>query len=278
MLMDEINEMPVDDNNGGMPPLQPMQPIAPAQPMQSATPMTQYQTGPNGMPMVQQVQAPPEKKKDIAGLVKTIVIIALTLALLTFIGLFIWASLERNDLQENLDEKVDAAVTVAKDEQATKLEQEFLEREKYPFKTFSGPADYGQLTFEYPKTWSVYVAAAATTGGDFNAYFNPNQVDAVGEDTMNALRVTIRNKSFEDVSQEYQRAMDRKDSNLTMESTTIGNGKITANRYTGTIPNTDLSGYIVTFKIRDKTAIMQTDSVVFPDDFNKLLETVTFND
>ena len=278
MLMDEMNEMPIDGNNGGMPPLQPMQPISPAQPMQSATPMTQYQTSPNGMPMVQQVQAPPVKKKDIAGLVKTIVIIALTLALLTFIGLFIWVSLERNDLQENLDEKVDVAVSKATDEQATKLEQEFLEREKYPFKTFSGPADYGQLTFEYPKTWSVYIAAAATTGGDFNAYLNPNQVDAVGEDTINALRVTIRNKSFEDVSQEYQRAMDRKDSNLTMESTTIGNGKITANRYTGTIPNTDLSGYIVTFKIRDKTAIMQTDSVVFTDDFNKLLETVTFND
>ena len=273
-----MNEMPMDYNNGGMPPLQPMQPMQSAQPMQAATPMTQYQTSPNGMPMIQQVQTPPVKKKSIAGLVKTIVIIALSLALLTFIGLFIWASLERNDLQTDLDGKVEVAVAAAKDEQALKLEEEFLEREKYPYKTFSGPVDYGQLTFEYPKTWSVYVAAAATTGGDFNAYFNPNQVDAVGTDTINALRVTIRNKSFEDVSQEYQRALDRKDSNLTMESTTIGNGKIVANKYTGTIPNTELSGYIITFKIRDKTAILQTDSVVFTDDFNKLLETVTFND
>jgi hypothetical protein len=88
------------------------------------------------------------------------------------------------------------------------------QREKYPYKTFSGPADYGQLTFEYPKTWSVYVAAPATNGGDFNAYFNPIQVDAVGKDTINALRVTIRNKSFEDVTAEYQKAMDKKDYNV----------------------------------------------------------------
>ena len=52
---------------------------------------------------------------------------------------------------------------------------------------------------------------------------------------------------------------------------------ITGNKYTGTIPNTQLSGFIVIFKIRDKTAILQTDSVLFKDDYDKLLETVTFN-
>jgi hypothetical protein len=49
-----------------------------------------------------------------------------------------------------------------------KPEYVILEREKYPYKTFSGPEDYGKLTFEYPKTWSVYIAAAANKGGDFN--------------------------------------------------------------------------------------------------------------
>ena len=64
-----------------MPPIQPTQsmpPIQPAQPMQ-----------PNGMPMVQQVQVMPEQKKDIAGLIKTIVIIIVSLIAVTFIGLFI---------------------------------------------------------------------------------------------------------------------------------------------------------------------------------------------
>ena len=149
------------------------------------------------------------------------------------------------------------------------------------FKTFAGPVDYGSLTFEYPRTWSVYVAADASSGGDFNAYFNPIQVDAVGKDTINALRVTIRNKGFDDVVEEYQKAMDKKNFNLTVESVTVGNAEkgtsVTANRYTGTIPGTDLSGYIVVFKIRDKTAILQTDSVLFKEDFDKLLGTIVFN-
>lgn len=230
---------------------------------------------PAGMPMVQQVEVHPEPKKDIAGLVKTIVIIILSLVALTFIGLFIWMFIQYEDASTDLNGKIDLAVAAAKDEQAAKDEEEFLEREKYPYKTFSGPVDYGQLSFEYPRTWSVYVASDAATGGDFKAYLNPVQVDPVADSTVNALRVTIRDKSFDTVVAEYQKAMDKKNSNLTVESVTV-NG-ITANRYTGTIPGTDLSGYIVIFKIRDKTAILQTDSVLFQADYDKLLETIKFN-
>ena len=262
----------------GPQPVQPIQPAAPAQPM--GAPGMPAASGMPGQPMVQKNPAA-MKPKDITGLIKTIVIIVVSLIAVTFIGLFIWMSMNYQEAQTDLDTKVAVAVAEAKDEQAMELEQDFLEREKYPYKTFSGPIDYGQLTFEYPKTWSVYVAAAAANSdGDFNAYFNPIQVDAVSKETVNALRVTIRDKSIDEVSKEYQKAMDKKDSNLTMVSTTIGkDGNITANRYTGTIPDTkDLSGIIVTFKIRDKTAILQTDSVLFQEDFDKLLGTVTFNE
>lgn len=255
--------------------MSPMQPIPPAQPMQ---PMDGQPMSPNGMPMVQQTQVVPEQKKDFVGLIKTIVIIMVSLIAVTFIGLFIWMVTEKNEAQSDLDSKIEIAVAEAKDEQSKKMEKEFLEREKYPYKVFSGPVDYGQLTFEYPKTWSVYVAAAANKGGDFNAYFNPIQVDAVGKETINALRVTIRDKSIDEVTAEYDKAMKKKDSNLTMEVITIGRNNIPANKYTGTIPNTELSGFIVTFKIRDKTAIMQTDSVLFQEEYDKLLGTVTFNE
>ena len=259
-------------DNSQMPP---MQSIPPAQPMQ---PMDGQPMSPNGMPMVQQTQVVPEQKKDFVGLIKTIVIIMVSLIAVTFIGLFIWMVTEKNEAQSDLDSKIEIAVAEAKDEQSKKMEKEFLEREKYPYKVFSGPVDYGQLTFEYPKTWSVYVAAAANKGGDFNAYFNPIQVDAVGKETINALRVTIRDKSIDEVTAEYDKAMKKKDSNLTMEVITIGRNNIPANKYTGTIPNTELSGFIVTFKIRDKTAIMQTDSVLFQEEYDKLLGTVTFNE
>lgn len=239
--------------------------------------MNQPMQGAQGMPMVQQVQAPVVPKKDIGGLIKTIVIIALSLLSVTFIGLFVWMSMERNEAQTDLDSKIAVAVNEAEMEQATKLENDFLEREKYPFKTFAGPADYGTLSFEYPKTWSVYVAAAATKGGNFNAYLNPVQVDAVSDETINALRVSILNTSFDEVTKNYQKTVDDEDVNFTIESTKIGkNGSIVANRYTGTIPKTENNGIIVTFKIRDKTAILQTDSVLFQADFDKLLGTVTF--
>ena len=233
----------------------------------------------DGRPMVQKPIAAPVAKKDKYSLIKTIAIIALSLGMVTFIGLFIWINAEYGQAKEeyrDVDIKVSDAVNKAKDEQYKADQAEYVELEKYPFKTFAGPADYGELSFEYPKTWSVYVAEAATEGGDFNAYFNPVQVDAVGKDTINALRVTIRAKSFDDVAAEYKKAMERKDSGLTMEAVTIA-GDTPANRYTGKIPNTDLSGFIVVFKIRDKTVILQTDSVLFKDDFDKLLETVKYN-
>lgn len=247
-------------DNGQIPPVQPIPPAQPA---------------PNGMPMVQQVQVTPVQKKDVAGLIKTIVIIIVSLIAVTFIGLFIWMFMQYNDVQTDVEGQISVAVAEAKDEQSAKMEAEFLEREKYPYKTFSGPADYGELTFEYPKTWSVYVAEDAANGGDFSAYFNPIQVDAISDETINALRVHVLNESFESVTEEYQDYLDDKDSNLSVESVEI-NGT-TANLYSGTIPDTELSGYIVIFKIRDKTAILQTDSVFFKEDFDKLIETITFN-
>ncbi|MBO7717993.1 hypothetical protein J6S37_00650 [Candidatus Saccharibacteria bacterium] len=247
------------------------QPITPAQLAQTE----QFRTNPNDRPMIQQVQAPVEKKKDVAGLIKTIVIIFVSLIAVTFIGLFIWMSVQYNELGKDIQGQIDDAVSAAEVEVKDRMEIEFLEREKEPYKPFVGPADYGQLSFEYPRTWSVYIAQAATSGGDFSAYFNPNQVEEIGKNTVNALRVLIQNKSFEDVTAEYQRYLDQKESNLTMETITF-NG-ITGNKYTGKIPGTELNGFIVIFKIRDKTVIMQTDSVLFENDFNNVLGTVTFN-
>ena len=261
-------------DNNQIPQMQPLQ-SSPVGAAGQAPEQTSGQVPGQVVSQAGQTAVEPPKKRDVVGLIKTIAIIIVSLIAVTFIGLFIWMFMQYDEAQTDVDGKIALAVAEAKDEQALKDEEEFLEREKYPYRTFSGPADYGQLTFEYPKTWSVYVAADASKGGDYQAYFNPIQVNAVSNNTINALRLTIRDKDFESVTAEYQKAMDKKDSNLTVESITF-NG-ITANRYTGTIPDSELSGYIVVFKIRDKTAILQTDSVLFAEDFNRLLETVEFN-
>lgn len=214
---------------------------------------------------------PVGSKDNKTIMIASIVILALTTV--AFAGLFIWALMQYNVVSTDVNGQINEAVAKAVEEQASKDEEEFAEREKYPYRTFSGPADYGQLTFEYPNTWSVYVASDASHGGNYEAYFNPGQVDAVSNTTINALRLTIRDKDFESVSGEYRKAIS--DGKLRVESITVGDA--TANKYTGTIPGTDLNGYIVIFKIRDKTAVLRTDSVLFSSDFDRLLESISFN-
>lgn len=239
----------------------------------------QAYAGPQPMaPPVQPTQSaqsvqPNMKPKNSLGII--IVLVATSLLAVVFIGLFIWMLMQYQAASTNLDSQIAIASADAVAEQTKKLENEFLEREKNPYKIFSGPADYGQLSFEYPKTWSLYIAKDASKGGDYEAYLNPNQVDAVSKDTINALRVTILNDSYETVLAKYQKALEKKGSNLTASNIIFNN--INGTKYSGTIPDTDLNGYIVVFKIRDKAVVLQTDSVLFESDFNTLLETVTFN-
>ena len=75
-----MNGMPMNNGMGGIPPVQPIQPAMPNQ----MTP---------GQPMVQQVPAAALPKKDYSGLIKTIVIIIVSLVAVAFIGLFIWMNM-----------------------------------------------------------------------------------------------------------------------------------------------------------------------------------------
>lgn len=253
--------------------------------MQAAQPIA---SGPNpvgqnpvtGVPIMSQNVAPEPvpKRRDVMSLVKTIAIITLSLLSLTFIGLFIWMFVQYDEKRTDVDGQIAEAVVEAVDANTTKLENEFTEREKYPFKTFAGPADYGELTFEYPKTWSVYVAKDASAGGDFEAYFNPVEVNVVSETTIDSLRLIIKDDAFDNVAAEYQDALEADPPTLKLDSITIGQeNNIPASRYTGLIPGTEFNGYIVLFKIRDKTVIMQTDSVLFEEDYVKILASVRFN-
>ena len=263
---------------------QPMGPTQMAQPMQAPQPMQtpggMDQNPITGQPMMMRssVSEIPPIKRDVKSIVKTIAIIALSLFSLTFVGLFIWMSVEYNNARTNVDGQIAEAVVKAVDEKTTKMETEFAEREKYPFQTFAGPADYGELTFEYPKTWSVYIAKDAHAGGDFEAYFNPVEVFEVSENTINSLRLAIKDDAFDNVVAEYQEALESEEKTLRLESVVIGkDNNINANKYIGIIPDTEFNGIVVVFKIRDKTVIMQTDSVLFEGDYNTLLSSVRFN-
>lgn len=261
---------------GGADASQPLQAPQMAQPVQ----VPDVQQNPlTGAPMIMQAPVPEIPGRNMKALIKTIAIIALSLLSVTFIGLFIWMFMQYDETRTDVDGQIADAVVAAVDENTKKLEMEFAEREKYPFLTFAGPVDYGSLTFDYPKNWSVYVAADAAKGGDYEAYFNPVEVPVVSDETIDALRLKILDDPYDDVVESYQGELEGDEPTMRVDSVTIGKeNNIVANRYTGIIPGTEFTGIVVVFKMRDKTALLQTDALVFEGDFNTLLSTVEYND
>jgi len=241
-------------------------------PIQSAGPTPTYQSA-SGQPMVQQVKIEP--KKDASGLFKLIAIIILSLVSVTFLGLFIWMAAQYNEIRANVDTITEQEVAKAKDEQKTASEEKCEKEKNEPYRVFRGPDDYGSLSFSYPKRWSAYVESDASNGGDYKAYFNPDVIEPINKTNINALRLQILNKNFDEVTATYQKEIDKKDSRLSVRSVVVN--EVNANLYTGVIPGTEFEGFILVFKIRDKTAIMQTDSILFENDFNDIIETIEFN-
>ena len=236
-----------------------------------------------GAPTSNQMNMPPTAKivpvasgatKSSGGRTVWIVLLIIaSLVAVTFIGLFIWMFSKWDSTQQDVDSQISAAVAEAVNEKTEELENQFIEREKQPYQIFAGPADYGELAFEYPKTWSVYEAKDAANGGDYEAYLNPGKVYPVGVDTINSLRVIIKDQSYDNYIKTYESYV--KNGKLAV-SVRLINGE-NANLYTGELPGTKLQGIAAVFKIRDKAAVLQTDAMIFEEDYQRILDTVRFN-
>lgn len=187
-------------------------------------------------------------------------------------GFLVWALLNYFDQKDNVDAKVATAVADAKKEQADELEAKFLEREKEPKRQFVGPDDYGRLTFDYPKTWSVYVEKDTTSGDEFSAYLNPVSVPPVTRTTQLGLRVTIETKDYDDVVDGFQRLVENGD----LKSSSVKADDQNGTKLEGAFSK-DIRGTAVIFKIRDKTVTLRTDADTFKNDFNAIVASITFN-
>lgn len=199
-------------------------------------------------------------------------LIIASLVAVTFLGLFIWVWGQWSDLSKDFNSERDEAVALAVAAQAEKDHAAFEAEQKSEVTTFSGPVDYGEFSFSYPKTWSVFEAKDARDGGNYEAYLNPGKITS-SADAIYAIRVYIYTESYESVISKYSKALE--DGSLTLSMKQV-NGT-TVNVYTGAIDNKH-NGILAAIKIRDKTVIFQTDSAdVFADDYYKILETVKFN-
>jgi hypothetical protein len=211
-----------------------------------------------------------QKKHRIdSWLIATIILI---LALAGLIALSVWLYVNYNDQKTNVDSKVAVAVSAAVKNQSDLDQIKMTEREKEPNRQFVGPDDYGRVTFNYPKTWSVYVDKDASGGGSFEAYLNPVSVPPIDKSQRFATRVVIEQKDYDKVIASYDKLVEKGD----LKATSVTADGVNGTRLDGVFSE-DVRGSAVIFKIRDKTLTIYTDAITFRPDFNKLIKTIKFN-
>jgi len=212
------------------------------------------------------IQPPKPSKK---WLIISIIFITTTVLALGAGG---WALYNYFDQKDNVDAKVSVAVIDAVKVQADKDAADFLEKEKQPNRQFTGPEDYGLLSFNYPKTWSIYVENDASSGNTYESYFNPVSVPPVNDKTQYAVRTLIEQKDYDRVLASYDSLVKKGD----LKSSAVKIDGTDGTRFEGNFTK-DIRGMAVVFKIRDKTVTLRSDAETFRGDFDALIQTVTFN-
>ena len=255
-----------------------------AVPMGQPAPMAA--PGMGGMPMNSNVQNPMMPGAQVAPqaaagakkdntLVETIILIVVCLIAATAIVFAVVFFMQYNDLNSNFESQKSAEIAKKVAEQQEIDNAKFAEDEKLPYSKFTGPSDYGSISFEYPKTWSVYVDSDGTNTNDFVAYFHPAQVDPVkDENSRYSLRFSILNQQITTVQAEYDDRLE--DGSLTSSVFNADNNKISGTKFVGKI-NENIQGTVILFKVNDKTAVLQTDATIYQNDFETLVSKLRRN-
>lgn len=213
-------------------------------------------------------------KRREEGAVNSWLILTLILILLSLAGAATagWAMYRYMQEKNTVQSQIDDAVAANEKKVRTDMTNDFNQAEKLPNRLFAGPEDYGSLTFDYPKTWSVYVSQDGSTGGQYQAYLNPATVPPINTANQQfALRVNIQTIDYSKAVATYDNYVKKGD----LKSSAVKVGGEDATRLDGTFPD-GLRGSIVIFKLRDKTVTVRTDANTFTNDFNALVSTIKF--
>lgn len=208
------------------------------------------------------------------GLVHPFVVTSVVLSVLvvTLGGLSIWAFVNYQDQKNNVDTKIEAAVAAAKQEQSEEDDKLFAEREKQPARQLVGPDDLGRVSFDYPKTWSVYIEKDGSEG-EYDVYLHPGAVLALANDQPSALHASILKQDYDTVVKKYREAVTKGE----LKATPVNIQGQTGTRLDGTFSK-ERQGSMVLMKLRDKTIVVATENKDFVNDFNTIvLPSLKFN-
>lgn len=211
----------------------------------------------------------------------TVLIISLvfvTLLLFGAAGAAVWAYGGKQDYKNNVDQKIQVAVSKALTVEDTKKDAQFAEDSKKPLKIYAGPEAFGSIRLSYPKTWSAYVVENTNNGAtNLDGYFYPDFVPSINDITKSfALRMQVVSDSYNSVLRQYDPLVKSK--KLTASPYSLPHVKnVLAERLDGAISPTK-NGSMVILQLRDKTLKIWTEGNLFTDDFNNnILPNLSFS-
>jgi hypothetical protein len=191
-------------------------------------------------------------------------------------GFGIWAFMSRADYKNNSDQKSAVAAAEARETQKAEDEAKYAEDSKKPFDTYIGPAPFGNVTVNYPKTWSAYVIENERATSPINGYFQPKVVPNTTEPNNSyALRVEL-------VTTDYKTALDQFKVRLDSGKATIKPytlpkvPSVVGSRIEGQITTTK-QGVMIVLPLRNMTLKIWTESNDFKGDLDtNILPNLTF--
>lgn len=198
-------------------------------------------------------------------------VIILVILLLGALSFGVWAFTSRQDFKNNTDKKISSAVAIAKQQEGSVKEKEFVERDKNPLKAYKGPANYGSLDVQYPRTWSAFVTELSTGINNVDGYFHPGFVPGVQSGTDYALRMQTISQSYTQIAKQFDGLVKSGKVKVSPYATAKVPG-VTGIRVEGEIVKGQKTTMVV-LPLRDKTVKIWTESPQFVTDFDTIIMT-----
>ncbi|MDL2363362.1 MAG: hypothetical protein QFB86_03200 [Patescibacteria group bacterium] len=203
------------------------------------------------------------------------------LLLVGAIGFAAWAFTSRQDYKSNTDEKISKAVTIAKQEESSAKDKQFIEDEKQPLRAYKGPEAYGSIALSYPKTWSGYVDDSGKAATVIDGFFSPNIVPSTADPAnVFALRLQVVDQPYSQVAknlaQSLESSSDGPAPNITAYSLPKM-PKVVGIKIIGTLPN-QKQGVMVVLPLRSQTIQIWSETGQFTPDFeNSILPNLSYS-
>jgi hypothetical protein len=182
-----------------------------------------------------------------------------------------WAYISRQDYKDNVDAKIADAVTVAKQEESTRKDKEFVEKEKNPLRTYNGPSAYGSIVLQYPKTWSGLVDESPDKREVVDGYFYPNVVPSPSKESSTfAFRMQVVAQPYSEALQSLTEQQSKENPPKVTPFTLPKVPNVIGVKVVGSLPN-EKTGEMIILPLRSQTLQIWTEGSQFTGDFNNIL-------